>query len=200
MNDDVKFKISNNIYYILAFSMSFAVLFFFPFFGSELNLKMKLPNSTAGWILYVVDKLLVSGLNLGIFYSFNEQGRINVKENEKYKKALEIVAVEKSKEYKPRSISKWKKQTYYTKGLGIVLGTLGTLVGIGNAILKYDYVLLITYVLTIIMAIICGVMQMLKAEEYYTTEFYDYAILLLKQKEREEQDKCSLEMANNTEI
>lgn len=200
---NIKEHINNNIYYILAFSMSFVVLFFFPFFGSELNLKMNIPNSTAGWVLYVIDKLLVSGLNLGIFYSFNEQGRINVRDDEKFRKALEIVAKQKPKEYTPRSVSKWKRQTYCTKGVGIVLGTLGTLIGIGNAILKYDYVLLITYILTIVISIICGVMQMLKAEEYYTTEFYDYAILLEKQQEEikeKETEECLLKTESNTEI
>lgn len=200
MNENFKSKLNSNIYYILAFAMSFTVLFFFPFFGSELNLKMKLPNTVAGWILYVIDKSLVSGLNLGIFYAFNEQGRINVRDNERYKKAIEILAIEKPKEYRPRSVAEWKRKTYSTKGIGIVFGTLATLVGIGNAVLKYDYVLLLTYILTILIAIVCGAMQMLKAEDYYCNEFYDYAKELERKRKDKEELECLLKMENNSGI
>ena len=56
-----------------------------------------------------------------------------------------------------------------------------------TALLKYDYIELISYIIVIVLGIIFGLLQMASAEDYWTNEFYDYAMMIKKEKEKEEQ-------------
>ena len=155
------------------------VLVFLPMVGSEAGLEFNIPTTTAGWILYIVTKLLVAVLNVIIFFSFMQQAKLNVRDDPKYVKACEIMGrVKKEKAYIPRAPRVWERKQYMHKGVTIFLTTAISVVALANAFLTYDYMTLLTYAITIIMGIIFGLLQMATAEEYWTKEFYDYAIRL----------------------
>lgn len=178
-----KEQFKQNLYYVIIFITSMIVLIFFPMFGSEIGLKWNTPNTPAGWVLYIVTKLLVSILNVIIFYSFMQQAKINVRDNPRYKEALSIVQLYKDKVYIPRDPQSWQRKAYVKKGITIFISSLITLIGLAQAILAYDYVTLIAYVIVIVLGIVFGLIQMANAEDYWTNEFYDYALYLQKQKE-----------------
>ena len=46
---------------------------------------------------------------------------------------------------------------------------------------------LISYIIVIVLGIVFGLLQMANAEDYWTNEFYDYAMMIKKEKEKEEQ-------------
>ena len=183
----IKEKFKQNLYYIIIFITSMIVMIFFPMFGSEIGLEWKAPSTPAGWVLYIVTKTLVAILNVIIFFSFMQQAKINVRDDEKYKEALSIVRMLREKVYIPRDPKKWERKAYTSKGITIFLSSVITLIGLSNALLKYDYIELISYIIVIVLGIIFGLLQMANAEDYWTNEFYDYAMMIKKEKEKEEQ-------------
>ena len=175
--DQILAKIRQTIYYWIIFLTSMVVLVFLPMVGSEAGLEFNIPTTTAGWIIYIVTKLLVAVLNVIIFFSFMQQAKLNVRNDPKYVKACEIMGrVKKEKAYIPRAPRVWERKQYMHKGVTIFLTTAISVVALANAFLTYDYMTLLTYAITIIMGIIFGLLQMATAEEYWTREFYDYAI------------------------
>lgn len=179
-------KIRQCLYYFLIGTISLIALCFLPFLGSEVGLNWNVPGTTAGWIVWASTKVIISTLNVLIFHCFMQQGQLNVINDERYKKALDILLKQKEKGHDPKSPSKFLGNEYGKKGVFIFLFTaLGT-IALTQAILTFDWVSLITYIFTIIMGIVFGILQMKKAEWYWTEEFLRYAEWKQTRKKEEE--------------
>lgn len=188
-------KIKLYTYYIIIGIVSLIALLFLPMVGSSVGLEMRLPDTLVGWIVYCITKLIVAALNVIIFYCFMQQAKVNVKDNEKYKKANDILEViEERKDRAPRSPKEWTRKQYSGKGITIFVTTILAAVSLTQAILTFDYITMLTYLFTIIMGLIFGILQMKNAEIYWTTEFYEYAL-----KAKKEEEKCLLSATKNTE-
>lgn len=158
--------------------------------GTSIGLGWNTPNTVTGWIVWITIKLIVAILNVLIFHCFLQQAKINIKDDENYKKAREILRKQKDKESLPRSPKKFNAQQYGGKGVSIFIASALTTVALTQAFLTYDYVALLTYVFTILSGIVFGIITMKGAEEYWTNEYLSYAMM----KEREENER----KANNT--
>lgn len=169
-------KIKQSLYYIIIGVVSFIALVFLPMIGSTIGLGWNIPDTVVGWIVWVGSKLIVSTLNVLIFHCFMCQAKINIKDNENYKKAREILTDVNLKEIKPRSPGKWKAEQYGKKGVTIFITSSLAVVALTQAVLTFDYISMLTYLFTIIMGLIFGVLQMKTAEEYWTREYYEYAL------------------------
>ncbi len=185
-----KMKARQNIYYIIIAIISFITVAFLPMVGSTVGLEWNLPNTTVGWIVWAVTRLVISIINVLLFYSFMEQAKLNVKDNERYKEANEILLKSKKKEHEPKSPSKWQAEQYGKKATKIFLGSAMSVVAFGQAILSYDWVSMLSYLFTLAMGLIFGVMQMKKAEAYWTTEYYAYALKKQESELEEKQEEC----------
>ena len=144
--------------------------------GSTVGLGWNIPDTVVGWIVWVGSKLIVSTLNVLIFHCFMCQAKINVKDNENYKKAREILTDVNLKEIKPRSPGKWNAEQYGKKGVTIFITSSLAVVALTQAVLTFDYISMLTYLFTIIMGLIFGILQMKTAEEYWTREYLEYAL------------------------
>lgn len=174
-------KVKQWLYYFIIGIISFVSLTFLPMIGSEVGLGWNIPNTVVGWIVWVAIKLIVSILNVLIFHCFMQQAKLNINDNPKYKEAREILQNMKDKEVLPRSPRKWNVEQYGKKGTTIFIGTaLGT-VALTQAILSFDYVSMLTYLFTIILGLIFGILSMKNAEEYWTNEYWEYAQLRFKE-------------------
>lgn len=162
-------------YYLIIFIVSLISVFFLPFLGSTVGLEWNIPNTTVGWVVYVTTKVTVAALNVLLFHSFMQQAKVNVQKEEKYIKANEILGRIKIKEYHPRSPKQFNMGEYGKKGTTIFITSALATVALSQALLSFDWVSMLTYIFTIIMGLIFGVMQMFKAEIYWTEEYYDYA-------------------------
>lgn len=169
------------LYYFIIGFVSLISLFFLPMLGSTAGLAWNIPNTTVGWIVWVVTKLIVAVLNIIIFHCFMLQAKINIADNEKYKKANEILLEAKKKERLPRSPERWTGKQYLTKGVSIFLFSVLSAVALTQAILTFDWVSMLTYLFTIIFGVIFGVLQMKAAENYWTGEYYEFAIMIYKE-------------------
>ena len=167
--------------------------------GSTVGLQWNLPDTTVGWIVWAVTRLVISIINVLLFYSFMEQAKLNVKDNERYKQANEILLKSKKKEHEPKSPSKWQAEQYGKKATKIFLGSAMSVVAFGQAILSYDWVSMLSYIFTLAMGLIFGVMQMKKAETYWTTEYYAYALKKQESELEEKQEECLQSETKNLE-
>lgn len=161
-------------YFIIGISSLFALVFL-PMVGSEIGLGFDVPDTVSGWIVWIASKCIVSSLNVLIFHSFKQQAKINVKNDKNYTEANAILNRSKPKEYHPRSPKTYQTKAYAKKGTTIFITSGLATIALTQAILRFDAMTMLTYLFTIIMGVIFGIMTMFKDEEYWTTEYLDYA-------------------------
>ncbi len=196
--DSVKQSLKQGMYYIIIAVISFISVVFLPMLGSTLGLGWKLPNTTAGWVVWGASRAIVATINVLLFHSFMEQAKLNIKDDEHYKEARDILVKVKKKEHKPKSPAQWNAAQYGKKGVSIFLASAMSVVAIGQAVLSYEWATALAYLFTLGMGIIFGIMQMKKAETYWTTEYYEYA-LMKKRMEEEQQIAEQSEQTQKTE-
>lgn len=168
-------KIKQWMYYFIIGIVSLIALCFLPMIGSDIGLDWNLPNTTVGWIVWVTIKFIVAVLNVLIFHCFMLQAKLNNKDNAKYQEAREILRMTNKKDFMPRSPSSWNKQQYGQKGVVIFVTTALSTIALTQAMLTFDWMAMLTYLFTIVMGLLFGVMQMKTAEDYWTDEFWQYA-------------------------
>lgn len=167
--------------YIIIGTVSLITLIFLPMVGSTASLDWTLPTTTVGWIVWAATKLIVAGLGIMIFHCFMLQAKVNVKDNKKYKEANQLLETcDRRKIYLPRSPQTWNRQQYGKKGVTIFLINILSIFALTQAILTFDYMSMLTYLFTIIMNLVFGILQMKSAEEFWTTEYWEYAQLTYK--------------------
>lgn len=163
-------------YYCIISVISFIALFFLPMIGSDAGLGWKLPDTPSGWIVYVTSKLLVAVVNILIFHCFILQGRANVRQDPRYIEALEILdALAEAHPAAPRSPEEWHRGVYGKKGGSIFVTSILSAFGLTQAVLTFDELAMLTYLFTIVMGVIFGILQMNEEEAYWTDEFLRYA-------------------------
>ena len=193
-------KCANNAYYIVIAILSLLALTFLPLLGSTVGLTLNIPTTVAGWIVYVVTKLIVCVLNMMIFHSFVKQAKINVRNDKNFKEAEEILEKQKPKGYVPRSPHKFLGIIYGKKGTTVFGSSLLSVIALGQALLTFDFASFISYLLTIIMGCVFGFLTMKQNEVYWTSEYLDYAKKVLKENtEREAKEKLEMAEKERTE-
>lgn len=190
MNEDATAKsvtetLKLKLYYVLIGLVSLIALGFLPLLGSAIGLKWNVPDTTVGWIVWVGVRLIVSTINVLIYHCFMQQAKLNVAENARYKEATELLGRCKKKEVEPRSPRKWTAQQYGKKGSTLFITSAMATVALSQALLTFDWSALLTYLFTIVIGVVFGVLQMKQAELYWTTEYYDYAVMYAAQQEKE---------------
>lgn len=174
-------KLKQYQYYVVIGIISVFALFFLPMLGSEVGVDLKLPNTVAGWIVYITTKLLVAIINMLIFHSFIKQGKINILDDPRYKEACLILSdIEPDPEFIPKSPKEWAKEAYSKKGTTIAITSVLSAVGLTQAVLTFDWVSLLTYFFVIVMGIVFGIFQMNNTEIYWTEEYLLYAYAVQK--------------------
>ena len=194
----VKQSLKQGMYYIIIAVISFISVVFLPMLGSTLGLGWKIPDTTAGWVVWGASRAIVATINVLLFHSFMEQAKLNIKDDEHYKEARDILVKVKKKEHKPKSPAQWNAAQYGKKGVSLFLASAMSVVAIGQAVLSYEWTTALAYLFTLSMGIIFGIMQMKKAESYWTTEYYEYA-LMKKRMEEEQQIAEQSEQTDKTE-
>ena len=167
------------LYYGLVFLLSLCMLIFLPMLGSTGDLGYNLPQTTIGWIVFVVTKTVVAIINLLIFHCFICQAKLNIKDDPRFIEANEILG-KLRREVLPRSPSRFFAKEYGVKGTTTFLFSALSVIALTNAILCFDWIAFLTYVLTLIMGIIFGVLEMKKVELFWTEEYLAYAHYRLK--------------------
>lgn len=194
--------LKQHVYYVVVFLASFIILVFFPMIGSSATGWAFENYKLSDWCFYVGTKLLISILNFAIFFSFCKQGEYNSRNTESYKKAMELLNMVKNTEVIPKSPKQWKRQQYLTKGLTLSLTSMATLCIFTDIVMHYDWLALISYTITIVSAIIFGLLEMSTSEDYWQRVFLEYAEYTVKHSDTndtKEVKKCSNSEIRNSE-
>lgn len=201
--NEIKMKMKNGIYYILTALLSIVSIIVFPMLdNSNLTFKDTFPTTATGWTLWIIERVLIIVMNLLILNNFVLQARRNIKDNDNYIQANKILDKYKPKGYKPQSPSQYMSRMYLKKGGSLIITAAASLITIGEAAVNYNYLLLIATVVTIVFAIVFGVVAMHNTEMYWTTEYLDYAHMIEDNRnkiEEKEIKQCLQSMECNTE-
>lgn len=186
-------KIKQGIYYILIAIMSFIALAFLPMLGSSIDVGWEFPQSTAAWMLWAGTRLAVSLLNVLIFHCFVKQGDLNTRKNQNRIDAEKKLNCLKNKEHAPISPTYFFHKEYGKKIPMLFFSTILSLIAFGPAILTFDLITFTTYLTTTIMAVVFGILEMRKVEDYYIEGLLKYANYV---EETMEQNKaiCKVDM------
>lgn len=188
--DEVKSKISQYIWYILIGILSLTACIFLPMISSDSPFGWDWPTDTLGWILYIASAIIVAGVNMSMFFGFLQQAKLNVKDDVQKKEAdrilLDLNLKHPLKIKKPRSPRVWNAQNYGVKGVITSITSFGSAFVFVQAAISFDWIAFLTYFITIIFGLVFGIITMQLAMQYWTQEYYEYAIL--KEKELEAND------------
>ena len=176
MNSNLKATLNQYVYYVVIGLLSAIVVCVFPFLGSSINASIQLPTTTSGWVVWAFTKFAVCAINMLIFHSFIKQGKLNIKDNESYLRACELLRKKQKRTAKAPSPAAYHSRVYLTKGATLVITSFLSLMVFGEAILRLDYVALISYSITVVLGLIFGVLQMKEEECFWTTTYLQYAI------------------------
>lgn len=183
-------KIRQYLYYILIAAISFVSLTVFPMLDSSFALEARFPQNAYGWFVWGVTKGTLCVLNIFIFHCFLRQGDENTRNHENRKEAERLLKLsEEEKEYKPRSPKKYYQSEYSKKIPSLVITTTLSLIAFVPVFADFNVSTFVTYLFTVFMAVVLGILEMLKTEEYYKNEFLEYA----KEQRRKEEEKIQME-------
>ena len=186
-SNEAREKAKQNMYYILIGIISFISVAFLPMVGSTVGLGWKLPDTPTGWVVWAISRLIIATINVLIFYSFMEQAKLNVAKDPHYIEATEILLKAKKADHTPRSPQKWQALQYGKRGTKIFISSALSVVALGQAILSFDWVSMLAFIFTIAMGVVFGILQMKKAEAYWTDEFYRYALMIKEEAKKPEE-------------
>jgi len=161
--------------YIIIAIASLISVFFFPFLGSTVGLALVLPNTVAGWIVFVATKLCVGAINVLIFHCFVQQAKVNVREHPSYLEARRILDEEDHRDNVPLSPKQFFAREYGVKGASVFILSVLSAFSLAQAILAFDLVMMLTYIFTIVGGIIAGFLEMKKVEDFWIYDYLNYA-------------------------
>lgn len=198
--EQIKEKVKRYLYYVIIGLVSVVFVVFLPFVGSEGDFVSRFPTSAIGWVIWTITNVTTAILNVVIYILFTRQAELNVKENPKYVEAKQLLdQVEEIKKKNPRSPKEYHKKQYSTKGTITFVTTFSSLIGLSNAILRWDYTIFLVYLATIVMGIIFGLIQMKKTELYWIDEFPQYARYMYNKQEEDRKLKEAEELKKSQE-
>ena len=174
-------RVSQYSNYIIIGVASMLSVFFFPFVGSTVGLQLSLPNTVAGWVVFIATKLCVGFINILIFHCFTTQAKINIKDDPSFKLAEELLRTTEPEQMKPLSPKEFFTREYTIKGTSVFIVSILSAFSLAQAVLTFDLMMMLTYIFTIVMGVIAGFLQMKKVEEYWTIDYLNYA----KERQRE---------------
>ena len=177
-----KAVVKSNLWYGIIGLLSIVILVIVPLIGSGLPIALALPTTAIGWVVYIFTKLAVAALNIMIFHSFMEQGKLNVSECWKKRISDEILHRTKQlKEIIPLSPEQWMAKEYKTKGISIAITSVLSCIILSQVVLTFDILTFLGCLFTLIMGVVFGCMQLFKSEHFWSMDYYDYAIYTLNQ-------------------
>lgn len=162
--------------YAIIAVVSLIAVFVLPFWGAEVGMTFQLPTTTSGWVVFISSKLMVAAINLLLLYAFYDQGKFNVRDNKHYLEACEILRmVNDTEENKPKSPKAHATEVFGKKGITLFITSVLSTFSLTQAILTFDPVTMISYIITVVIGIVFGLYQMNQEEIYWTEDFWRYA-------------------------
>lgn len=180
--------------------LSLIAMFLVPLIGSYATGTTQFPQTIPAWILYFTCAIAVSICSLMIYLALHNQGKLNVKDEEEYKKAKELHLKNfermNGKEMIPVDPFKWEKKTKIQKGIFQTLGIFLGLLGFGLGALCWNNSQFISSTFSIILAIGFGLVHMGDVERMFTEGWLEWELYVQKKLDQEDMNKNTADNEN----
>lgn len=191
---EIRTKINDGAYYFIIGLISLLTIVLPPLFMGCLSsdIGLAFPKNAAGWILWSILNIGTAVANICILVLFKLQAKKNARSNESFKRANEILnkLAGQKEVFIPRSPNKMNAQDYTRKVICIIISTLTASITLTSLILSFDWMTLLSCLVSIIITLCISWVTMLNNEIYWTEEYILYAELkekeMIKKKAEEE--------------
>lgn len=183
---DIKEQIKSKINFIIIGLVSLIGMGIIPFLASSIDadsdediIKNCFPTTKLGWVMWAIFRGTIIIINIFIFIAFVNQGKMNCKDNVEYQKSekkwIEIQVWKGKNKKKHEKVYLTPKQHYASvyskKGLMISIWTFASLFSVTYIVLNWDLITFLSITITIILAMIFGLLSMYKEEYYWLNDF-----------------------------
>lgn len=187
MEDTKRFSILEYTNYIIIVVACLIAAVVPPFLGTVTGIGLCFPTTTAGWIVWGILQLCNCTANCLLLYAFTSQGKDDAKTHPSYKKAIELLRLNKiSKETLLMSPQEWEHKVWRKKAIWMFIGTLVGGIALTQAVLSFDALRFIVQLITLTFGIVFGLFQMKATKEMYTDHYLEYAEQQVRIKKEEE--------------
>lgn len=193
MENNLKKMVADNRNYIIIAILSVAAVFFLPFLGTSIGLGFAIPNTAAGWVVYVITKLCIVVINLLIFDQFMKRAKVNASASPYFQEAEQILRTHSPDDEPILPAATYIRSMYRSKMISTAIFTVLGVFGFTNAILTFDWVAMLSYIFTILMGLVFGWISMSEAEVIWIEKHYKYAKQVEREKAEEAKRKAKLE-------
>lgn len=181
-------KINDVAYLVMIGLITLVVIFIPPFFTGCLqsDIGMVFPKTMEGWVLWGIMNGSTAIANMSILVLFKLQAKKNCREEPNFKRANEILnrLAGKKEVFIPRSPRKMDATDYGIKILAIAVTTLTASVTLTSLILSFDWMTLLSCLVSTLVTLIISWVTMLNNEVYWKDEYILYAEMIEKQASR----------------
>jgi len=195
---EIRKTINDSAYFIIIGLISLLAVFIPPLFMGCLSsdIGLAFPKTLEGWILYGIMNASTAIANISLLVLFKLQAKKNARKDPNYIRANEILnRLAGTKEiWVPRSPAKMNAGDYTRKVVAIVVSTFTASITLTSLILSFDWMTLLSCLVSIIITLCISWITMINNEIYWTEEYILYAEML--EKKQEEKAKLDMETQN----
>lgn len=190
---EVRKALNSNVYFIIIGLVSMLTIFIPPLFMGCLSsdIGLAFPKNLEGWILWIIMNGSTAAANISLLVLFKLQAKKNSRNDPKFIKANELLnRLSGEKEvFVPRSPARMNIGDYTKKIVAIIISTLLASVTITSLILSFDWMTLLSCLISIIITLCISWITMVNNEEYWCEEYILYAEMM----ERKHKEKLAKE-------
>lgn len=181
---EIRKTLNDSAYFIIIGLISLLVIFLPPLFTGCLSgdIGMAFPKNAAGWFLWSMTNVSTAIANISLLVLFKLQAKKNCRKDENFIKANDILhrlAGEKEV-FIPRSPHQMNMADYSKKIVAIIFSTLSASITLTSLILSFDWMTLLSCLVSVLISLVLGWTTMIRNEEYWCEEYILYAQLVEK--------------------
>ena len=178
-------KMNDAAYFIIIGLISLLVVFIPPLFMGCLSsdIGLAFPKNLEGWILWGIMNGSTAIANISILVLFKLQAKKNCRNDPNFKRGNEILnrLAGKKEVFIPRSPAKMDSEDYILKVIAVTVTTLTASITLTSLILSFDWMTLLSCLVSTIVTLCISWVTMINNEIYWTEEYVLYAEMIEKQ-------------------
>ena len=185
---EIRRALNDSAYFIIIGLISMLSIFIPPLFMGCLSsdIGLAFPKTIEGWILYIIMNTSTAIANISLLVLFKLQAKKNARKDPNYIKANEILnkLAGRKEVWVPRSPAKMNAGDYTRKILAIIISTFTASITLTSLILSFDWMTLLSCLISIIITLCVSWITMINNEIYWTEEYILYAEMVAKRAEQ----------------
>ena len=184
---EIRRTINDSAYFIIIGLISLLAVFIPPLFMGCLSsdIGMAFPKTAEGWVLWSIMNASTAIANISLLVLFKLQAKKNARKDPNFIKANEILnkLAGRKEVFVPRSPARLNAMDYGKKTAAILISTFTASITLTSLILSFDWMTLLSCLVSIIITICIAWITMINNEIYWTEEYILYAEMIAKKEE-----------------